>query len=174
MSVNDLYLLIVIPILTIILNSIREFVMSNHSSKKQKELYIHQKNFEKRFDLSQKLWDLLIENMKHTTQLRPRMDFVDNNKTLNEVKQERLNLWNKSFNNLNSTYHSGKPYFNDKLLGMIEEFMKKSNNEATDYSLVKLDSNNRIEYFKNSEENSKNLQSTLMKIKSEIGNQNKI
>lgn len=171
---ENLYLIIGIPFLTIILNAIREFLMSNYSSKKQKELYIHQKNFEKRFDLSQKLWDLLTENMRHTIQLRPRMDYVDRTKSKDEVKEERLRLWNNSHNDLKTSFLSGKPYYSASLKTLIEKFIEKSNEEATEYCFTKLEADNCKEYFNQSEENSKVLESILDEIKSEISNQNRI
>jgi hypothetical protein len=155
-----------IPIMTLLWNAGFKVFLSNRSFRHSREIFIIQKRFEKEVELTQKLWDLLIDNMTITSQLRPVVDFVEGGKTMEQVKIDRIRKWNDTYNEIRPVYLKSKPYISKELNEQVKEFLHLSYKECVSY---KIKHKNEIEDFKEGEENIKNLSELLDEIKMEIG-----
>lgn len=97
---------------------------------------IHKFQFEKEFAIYNELWTLLINLRNAAASLRPVMDFIEAGKTNDEVKKERLDTWNSSFNAVAKSFDYNKPFYSLEIYKEIENVLKVSRNEAIDYSLL--------------------------------------
>lgn len=163
MKLDIIFYTIGIPLITLFWNSVIKVFLSNRSFKHSREIFILQKRFEKEFELNQRLWELLIDNMIITGQLRPTLDFRENGKSLDQIKTERINKWNDTYHELRPIYLKSKPYISKELDNQIEKFLEISYTECVSYKVKEV-----IDY-KEGEENIKKLSNTLDQIKLEIG-----
>lgn len=166
MKLDIIFYTIGIPLITLFWNSVFKVFLSNRTFRQTREIFIIQKRFEKEFELNQKLWELLIDNMMITGQLRPKIDFIENGKSLDQVKNERIQKWKETYHEVKNIFLKSKPYISKELNRQVNDFLNVSYTECVGYQIIRED---KIEHFKEGEENIKKLSNLLDQIKLEIG-----
>ena len=79
---------------------------------------------------------MLINLRNAAAAFRPIVDFVQVGKPKEEIKKERLDTWNSSFNAVAKTFDYNKPFYSLEIYKEIENVLKISRNEAVDYSVL--------------------------------------
>jgi len=134
-----------IGIITKITESTKAFILS--------KLHISQTRYVKEYELLETLCDKLVDLQYATRNLRPPIDFRDTKKSEEEIKIERLNVYQKAISEFCLLIEKKKPFYpkdiNEKLTKIRDDTWK----EATEYRLD-IDKENGIKYWERAEQNS--------------------
>jgi hypothetical protein len=95
---------------------------------------VHKFQFEKEFNIYNELWGLLIKLRNSAASLRPSADFMPHGKTREEIKKDRLDLFDTSFNEVVKSFDYNKPFYSIEIYKEIEKILRISRSEAIDYS----------------------------------------
>lgn len=98
-------------------------------TKSEKEVFIHQLQFEKEFDIYKDLWKGLVELRTATHSLRPEIENVDPNVSPDEWKSKKLEKLINSYNEAGELFEYNKPFYSDKIYQKAGELMKISRHE---------------------------------------------
>ncbi|GJQ52770.1 MAG: hypothetical protein HKUEN02_16170 [Anaerolineaceae bacterium] len=118
-----------------------------------KRMHVHEKAFDKEFEVLSELWKALIELRYATLNLRPRFDTVNPNETDEQRRMNRLNKFGVSYNNFLMKLLQNQPFYPIEIFDALEEIRSIAYSEALDYEYA--DTKKSREYWKKAEENSK-------------------
>jgi len=142
-----------IPIMTLLWNAGFKVFLSNRSFRHSREIFIIQKRFEKEVELTQNLWETLIDNFTITDHLRPQDEFIEEGKTYSKIRNEGWTKWWNSHTDLINVFLKSKPYISNDLKEQVIEYLKLSKKV---YLSSQTDWDNYSEFYEDGKKTLKN------------------
>ncbi len=125
---------------------------------REKGVFVHRVQFEAEFQAYREIWSCLSDCTSNALRLRPMMDYIDPQKTKDEIKKERLQSFYESFGALVEIIRANKPFVPDSLDESINETLKELRHEAIDYEHLSEENSGVREYWDKQKENSQKIQ----------------
>ena len=121
-------------------------------SKLENSVYVTKNQFDKEFIAYGDIWGAMFELKEYTLQLRPPLDRIYNDKSIDEYKLERLQKFNESFNLLVKYVESNRPFISIDIYMSIVAFRNVCRKESIEYEHGD-PAYDRGKYWKDSQEN---------------------
>ena len=151
----------IISIASLIWNYIQNRQIVHIQTKAEAKKLIHKFQFEKEFAIYNDLLTMLIDLRNAAAALRPVFDFVDRTKTEEEIKNERVDNLNISFQFVAKTFEYNRPFYSREIYIEIENILKISRYEAIDYTHIE---KRTKDYWEQGEKNVKLIADSVEKI----------
>ena len=90
----------------------------------QKQLFIHQRQFEKEFDAYSQIWNKIVEIRESIENLRPISDRIPEGKSFEELNKERHQLTTKQSNELIDLTWKNKPFYSPEVFLQLQNINK--------------------------------------------------
>lgn len=97
------------------------------------QINTHGFRYEREYQVLSELSALLVDVRDASLNLRPMMDFVDPNKTDEEIKKERLDRYYKALRELYFVREKKRPFYPDNIYKSIQMIEKESRSESMQY-----------------------------------------
>jgi hypothetical protein len=97
-------------------------------------LTMHGYRYEKEYEVLSHLTELLVDLRDRSVTLRPVMDFKDPSKTEEEIKRERLSLFNEAGRKVYQENEKKRPFFPDEIYDAINAILKITCKESNEYN----------------------------------------
>ncbi|UUA72102.1 hypothetical protein [Cellvibrio sp. QJXJ] len=125
------------------------------------QINTHGFRYEKEYDVLSELSALLVDVRDASLSLRPAMDFIDPNKSKEEIKRERLGRFYEALRALYLVREKKRPFYPKNIYEAIRTIEKESRSESIQYQYKDpMDNKNYIEYWEQAEKN----QETITKL----------
>lgn len=134
-----------IGVITKITESTKAFILS--------KLHISQTRYIKEYDLLETLCEKLIDLQYATKNLRPPIDFSAPNKSKDDIKIERLSVFQKAFYEYCQIMERKKPFYPNEIFEKLTLIRDSAWKEAVEYKLD-IDKDNILKYWEKAEQNS--------------------
>lgn len=95
--------------------------------------FVHQKQFEKEFEVYTVLWKALVKLKARTTELRPELDYVNPDENEEERKKKRLGGFREAYNDLRGIVHDNRPFYSQAVNDLAIALVKIAFKEALQY-----------------------------------------
>lgn len=151
---------------------LNDHILKNETEKikNDKSVLVHKIQFEEEFNVYKTLWPVLIKLSNVTRQLRPMIEFIEANKTDDEIRIVKGREFNETFNNCLVIFQENKPFYPEDIFNEIESIIKISRKEAIEWQHMPP---KESEYYKNAERNMDEIISKIdnvcLKIRDRIG-----
>jgi hypothetical protein len=124
---------VVISLLALIWNFWQQKSIEKLKSENEKSKLIHRIQFEKEFNIYNELWGKLIDLRNLAGALRPEVDFIDPDKTSDEIAIEKINKINDAFHSCVISFDNNKPFYPKEVYDEIEKILRLSRREARQF-----------------------------------------
>jgi len=120
------------------------------SASLEKSVHVHKVQFEKEFQVYEKIWAELVSLQDITISLRPGMDFFKPGESEEERKRKRIDAFNKVYQSFRGLVDKSRPFYPESIYKHLDKLMQLARSESIDYSyLVDKDR----DYWKQGKEN---------------------
>ena len=117
------------------------------------QINTHGFRYEKEYEVLDSLTELLVEVRDAALSLRPVADYVDPNKSEDEIKQERLERFVKARSALYLKCERKRPFFPDEIYRLITEVRKTAISESIQYRHRDSSGKDWLKYWDDAEKN---------------------
>jgi len=118
------------------------------------QINTHGFRYEKEYQVLSELSALLVDVRDASLNLRPMMDFVDPNKSDEEIKKERLDRFFKALQELYFVREKKRPFYPENIYKAIQIIEKESRSESRQYQFRDATDNEKyINYWEQAERN---------------------
>jgi hypothetical protein len=87
-------------------------------------LHIHRVSFEREFEILSEMWAAVVDLRGATLAMRPIVGFDDPNKSEEEVKKERLERFNESYDKCFSLIEKKRPFYPEEIYKALTGIMQ--------------------------------------------------
>lgn len=161
-----------IPILLAIGLAVWNLVMQRNIQELKKshdrQLFVHQLQFEKEFGIYSELWGKLVDLRKNAYKLRPIADATPVDETYEETIKKRIEETEKTANDFINLTEKNKPFYEEKVYEKLQEIVLLIEDELFDVWTHYLEKPRPKDYFKKGEENFKKLLEKIENVNVEI------
>ncbi|WP_275063477.1 hypothetical protein [Enterobacter ludwigii] len=121
-------------------------------SKLENSVYVTKNQFDKEFSAYSNIWGAMFELKESVVNLRPPLDYIDKQETLEERKLRRLQKFKEAFNLLVTHVESNRPFLPVGIYTFIREFQRCCRKESIEYEHACLNEDG-MRYWKDAEVN---------------------
>lgn len=107
-------------------NAIQQKQIERLKAENLKSVHVHRLQFEKEFEIYNKLWENLVELSLTVKSLRPRGEFVDPKKTKEEIINEKHTEFRKYYNLVVNMVYKNRPFYSKEVFEALELLITKS------------------------------------------------
>ena len=114
-----------------------------------RQTHMHRLSFEKEFEILSELWAAVVDLRAATLAIRPILDFIPREKTEEQVKEERLERFNKSYAECYQVVAKNRPFYPEDIYQTASKIMEISIDEVRQANLFGY----KLEYWNKAEQN---------------------